>query len=241
MMKLKVDLLFVVDSIAAIVATSTMEVDAEKAQIGVQARMVNRMVAVANARMKRNLADSNAPSTTVIFLNQEREKVGVMFGDPTTTPGGKGKNFFTSVRVRLFVADGKANRVYVEHEVTGVKKKKLVARIFSFSAIKNKVGGDPFAEGEYIYYVRNYKGHAAFTYDNVEALMEYGRYYEVIKLRAVKKGKTSKVVFFYSGLEAGEDTFKEELLNDDEMCRSLREDILAAISADKDNGTEVLE
>jgi recombination protein RecA len=238
-LKFKVDIFIGVDSLAAIVSTSTMEVDAEKAQVGVQARMINRMVAVCNARMKRSLSDSSAPTTTVVLLNQEREKVGVMFGDPTTTPGGKGKNFFSSVRLRLFVADGKANRVYIGKERQGVKKQVLVGRIFSFSAVKNKVGGDPFADGEYTYYVRPHKGYPAFSINNADALMEYGRYYGQIKL--AKEGK--KVAFQYSDLSAtDEDDFKQLLIDTPEASEALREDILAAMRNDSDDdGEEVTE
>lgn len=69
-----------VDSIAAIVASSTMEKSAGDAEVGVQARIINRMVAVCNARSKRSLSDSDFPTTTIVYLNQIREKVGVMFG-----------------------------------------------------------------------------------------------------------------------------------------------------------------
>lgn len=72
-----------VDSLAAMTPTSTMEISAEKAEVGVQARLINRMMAKCNMRMKRNLSDPDYPTTTVVFVNQERQKVGVMFGDPT--------------------------------------------------------------------------------------------------------------------------------------------------------------
>lgn len=227
LLQLGLDILIGVDSIAAIVATSTMEADAEKAQVGVQARLVNRMLAVCNARMKRRLDKPDAPTTTVILLNQIREKVGVMFGDPTTTPGGLGKNFFCSMRLRLYVADGKANREYVETERQGVKKSTLVARKFSFQAVKNKCGGDPFAEGEYMYYVRPHRGYSAFSLDNADAIIEYGRFHEVITLRL---GKKKSSCLAYNEVELPEDAFREKLIEDADFAAELRTAILEKLA-----------
>jgi len=171
-----------VDSIAAIVASSTMEHSADKAEIGVQARIINRMVAVCNARSKRSLTDPDYPTTTIVFLNQIREKVGVMFGSPETTPGGRGKNFFASLRLRLFSSNSKANKIVATKSVDGIEKQILVGKVISFEVVKTKTGSSPNEIGEYKYYVRKNGIYPAWTYDNLDGLFEYGVFHKLIEV-----------------------------------------------------------
>lgn len=84
--------LVVVDSVAAMVPRAEMEGDFGDANVGLQARLMSQGL--------RKLAMSiGKTNTTVIFINQLRDKVGVVYGSPETTPGGKALKFYASVRL----------------------------------------------------------------------------------------------------------------------------------------------
>jgi recombination protein RecA len=82
----------VVDSVAALVPRAEIEGEMGDAHVGLQARLMSQAL--------RKLAGSISKShTTAIFINQLREKIGVMFGSPETTPGGRALKFYASVRI----------------------------------------------------------------------------------------------------------------------------------------------
>lgn len=82
----------VVDSVAALVPRAEIEGEMGDSHVGLQARLMSQAL--------RKLAGSvNKSKTTTIFINQLREKVGVMFGNPETTPGGRALKFYSSVRL----------------------------------------------------------------------------------------------------------------------------------------------
>jgi len=84
----------VVDSVAALVPRAEIEGEMGDAHVGLQARLMSQAL--------RKLAGSvNKSRTTVIFINQLREKIGVMFGSPETTPGGRALKFYSSVRIDI--------------------------------------------------------------------------------------------------------------------------------------------
>lgn len=219
----QVPILIGVDSLAAMTPTSTLDVSAEKAEVGVQARLINRLMAKCNTRMKRNLKDPNFPTTTVIFLNQQREKVGVMFGDPTTTPGGVGKNYYCSVRIKLFSSGASKKKISEKIKIGGFEKEILFARVTSFEVIKNKAGGVPFEDGEYRYFIKPYKGYVPFTYDNEDALYELGRFHGLIAVKP-KQG------FVYRNVTGGkEHLFIANLRKNQATAELLYNEILLAL------------
>ena len=84
--------IIVVDSVAALVPKSELEGEMGEFQVGMQARLMSQAL--------RKLTAAVAKSrTTLIFINQLREKIGVMFGNPETTPGGRALKFYSSVRI----------------------------------------------------------------------------------------------------------------------------------------------
>ncbi|MBR3356874.1 MAG: recombinase RecA [Solobacterium sp.] len=84
--------LVVIDSVAALVPQAELDGEMGDASVGLQARLMSKAM--------RKLAGSmNRSSTTAIFINQLREKVGIMFGNPETTPGGRALKFYASVRL----------------------------------------------------------------------------------------------------------------------------------------------
>ena len=85
---------FVVDSVAALVPKAELEGEMGDSQVGLQARLMSKAL--------RKLAGSlNKSRCAGIFINQIREKVGIMFGNPETTPGGRALKFWSSVRIEL--------------------------------------------------------------------------------------------------------------------------------------------
>jgi len=93
--------ILVIDTVAHLIPSIEIEESAEKWQMGLQARLVNKMLRkLVSAQNVPNLTvDTRA---TVILINQIRNKIGVMFGDPTTKPGGMGQEFATSLDIRMW-------------------------------------------------------------------------------------------------------------------------------------------
>lgn len=110
----------VVDSVAALVPRQEIEGDMGQSMVGVQARMMSQ----AMRKLSGVISKSNC---VVIFINQIREKVGVMYGNPETTPGGRALKFFASVRIDVRkteqLKDG--NDVYGNHVKCKIVKNKV--------------------------------------------------------------------------------------------------------------------
>ncbi|MEE9472949.1 MAG: recombinase RecA, partial [Acidimicrobiia bacterium] len=84
----------VIDSVAALVPRVELEGEMGQSHVGLQARLMSQAL--------RKLAGTiNRSDTTAIFINQLREKIGVMFGSPETTPGGRALKFYSSVRIDI--------------------------------------------------------------------------------------------------------------------------------------------
>ena len=88
----------VIDSVAALVPRAEIEGEMGDAHVGVLARLMSQA-------LRKLTAIINRSGTVVIFINQLREKVGVMYGNPETTPGGRALKFFSSVRLDVRRAD----------------------------------------------------------------------------------------------------------------------------------------
>jgi recombination protein RecA len=119
----------VVDSVAALVPRAEIEGDMGDAHVGLQARLMSQALRKLTGAISRS-------RTSVIFINQLREKVGIVFGNPEVTPGGRALKFYSSVRIDL-------RRVETLKQGTTPVGSRVRAKI-----VKNKVA-PPFKQAEF--------------------------------------------------------------------------------------------
>src|SRR5574341_908509 len=119
----------VIDSVAALVPRAEIEGEMGDSHMGLQARLMSQA-------MRKLTAAISKSQTTVIFINQIRMKIGVMFGNPETTTGGRALKFYSSVRLDI----RRTNQIKEGEEVIGSRVKVKV--------VKNKVAA-PFRQAEF--------------------------------------------------------------------------------------------
>lgn len=121
--------IIVIDSVAALVPRAEIEGEMGDSHVGLQARLMSQA-------LRKLTASINHSKTSVIFINQLREKIGIMFGNPETTPGGRALKFYSSVRLDVRRVDS----IKQGTDVVGNRVRVKVA--------KNKVA-PPFKQIEY--------------------------------------------------------------------------------------------
>ncbi len=118
----------VVDSVAALVPEAEIRGDMGSSHVGLQARLMSQ----AMRKLSGAISKSN---TTAVFINQIREKVGVMFGNPETTPGGRALKFYSSVRIEI----RRGEQLKIGSDIVGNRTK--------IKVVKNKIA-PPFKTAE---------------------------------------------------------------------------------------------
>lgn len=189
--------IIVIDSVAALTPKAEIEGDMGDNKVGLQARLMSQAL--------RKLTGSiSKTQTTCIFINQLREKIGVMFGNPETTTGGNALKFYASVRIDVRKSTPIKNGDEVIGNLTKVK------------IVKNKVA-PPFRKCE-------------FDIMYGEGISRSG---EVVDL-GVDTGIIQKSGSWYSydgqRLAQGRDATKQLLLDNPELAKELEKKILSAIS-----------
>tara|TARA_B100000941_G_scaffold154992_1_gene109990 strand:+ start:329 stop:1504 length:1176 start_codon:yes stop_codon:yes gene_type:complete len=183
----------VLDSVAALVTKQELEGEIGDSTVGTQARLMS-------AAMRKLTALISKARTVCIFTNQIREKIGVMFGNPETTPGGRALKFFSSVRMDIRrIGQIKATDGTVQGNRTRIK------------VVKNKVA-PPFTEAEFdIMYNEGIS--------SVGSLLDLALEYNFVQ----KRGSW----FSYDGeqLAQGRDAAKEALRADEKLYAELEEKV----------------
>ena len=191
--------ILVVDSVAALTPTKEIEGDMGDSAVGLHARLMSQA-------LRKLTATISKTNTTCIFINQLREKIGVMFGNPETTTGGNALKFYASVRLDI-------------RKVTGIKDgDQVIGNQVRVKVVKNKVA-PPFRKAEF-----------EITFG--EGISKIG---EIVDL-GVEHGIITKSGswFSYDGskLAQGRDAVKVLLKDNPELCEELEAKIMQAI-ADK--------
>lgn len=180
--------ILVVDSVAALVPKAEIDGDMGDAHVGLQARLMSQAL--------RKLAGVlNKSNTVAIFINQLREKVGIMFGNPEVTPGGRALKFYSSVRLDVRRIDS----LKVNNEVVGNRTRVKV--------VKNKVA-PPFREAE-------------FDIVYGEGISKEGNVLDIgVNLNIVEK---AGAWFSYSGTRIGQgrENAKQYLKDNPEICKEI--------------------
>ena len=172
----------VIDSVAALVTRQELEGEIGDSTVGAQARLMS-------AALRKLTAIISKARTTVIFTNQIREKIGVMFGNPETTPGGKALKFYSSVRVDI-------RRIGANKSTDGV----VIGNRTKVKVVKNKLA-PPYTEAEFdIMYNEGIS--------NVGSLLDLAMDFEILQKRG------SWISYKGTQLAQGRDAAKEVLRND---------------------------
>jgi recombination protein RecA len=191
----------VLDSVAALVTKQELEGEIGDSTVGAQARLMS-------AAMRKLTALISKARTIVVFTNQIREKIGVMFGNPETTPGGKALKFYSSVRVDI-------RRIGQIKQTDGV----VTGSRTKIKVVKNKVA-PPFTEAEFdIMYNEGISG----TGSLLDLALEKG----------IVEKRGSWLSYKGSQLAQGRDAAKEVLKTDEALYNELYAAVQARLDEEK--------
>ena len=193
--------IIVIDSVAALTPKKEIEGDMGDSAVGLQARLMSQAL----RKLTSTVAKTN---TTCIFINQLREKIGVMFGNPETTTGGNALKFYASVRLDI-------------RRINSIKDgDNIIGNQVRVKVVKNKVA-PPFRKAEF-----------EITFgegiSKIGEIIDLGVEYEIIK----KSG--SWFSYKDSKLAQGRDATKQLLQDNPELCEELEAAIMQAIADHKE-------
>ena len=191
--------IIVIDSVAALTPKAEIEGEMGDNKVGLQARLMSQA-------LRKLTSVINQTKTVCIFINQLREKIGVMFGNPETTTGGNALKFYASVRLDI----RRASAIKVGDEVIGNQTRVKI--------VKNKVA-PPFRKAE-------------FDIMFGEGISRSGEIVDMgVELGIIKK---SGSFFSYNGtkIAQGRDATKQIMLDNPELAEEIEAAIVAKLKAD---------
>lgn len=181
--------IIVVDSVAALVSKNELDGQMGDSTVGLQARMMSQA-------MRRLTGAINKTQCVVLFTNQIREKIGVMFGSPETQPGGRALKFFSSVRMDI-------RRIGQIKETSG----KVIGNRTRLKVVKNKVA-PPFTDCEFDIMYNEGISHSG-------SLVDLGVEHKILE----KKG--SWISFKGEMVGQGREAAKQAIINDPKLADEL--------------------
>ena len=190
----------VIDSVAALTPKTEIEGDMGDSKVGLHARLMSQAL----RKLTSTIAKTN---TCCIFINQLREKIGVMFGNPETTTGGNALKFYASVRLDI-------------RRVTTIKDgDQAIGNQVRVKVVKNKVA-PPFRKAE-------------FEIMFGEGISKYGELVDLGVEHSVIQKSGSWFSYEGSKLAQGRDATKQMLQDNPELCEEIEAKIMAAIAEEK--------
>ena len=190
----------VIDSVAALVPKAELEGEMGMATMGMQARLMSQALRKLTALLAKS-------KTTCIFTNQLREKVGILFGNPETTPGGKALKFYASIRIDIRRRD-------TLKDSTGA----AIGNSVKVKIVKNKVA-PPFAEAEFeILYNQGINKEASI----IDVAIAHG----------VLEKKGAWLQFNGELIGQGKEAARQALVEKPELARKIVEAVMARRNAD---------
>ena len=188
--------IIVIDSVAALTPKAEIEGDMGDNKVGLQARLMSQA-------LRKLTSTINKTNTTCIFINQLREKIGVMFGNPETTTGGNALKFYASVRLDI-------------RRVTSLKDgDEVVGNQVRVKVVKNKVA-PPFRKAE-------------FDIMFGEGISKSGEIVDLGVEYGIIKKSGSWFSYGDTRLAQGRDAVKQLMLDNPELADELEGKIMAAI------------
>ncbi len=191
----------VLDSVAALVTKQELEGEIGDSTVGAQARLMS-------AAMRKLTSLISKARTCCIFTNQIREKIGVMFGNPETTPGGKALKFYASVRIDI-------RRIGAIKQTDGV----VTGNRTRVKVVKNKVA-PPFTEAEF-----------DIMYN--EGISSTGALLDLALEKQVIEKRGSWLSFKGTQLAQGRDAAKDVLKNDPKLYEEVEVAVKAKLDEEK--------
>jgi recombination protein RecA len=200
--------LIVIDSVAALVPRAEIEGEMGDTHVGLQARLMSQA-------LRKLVAAISKSHTAVVFVNQLREKVGIIFGSPEVTPGGRALKFYSSVRIDLRRIDS----LKQGSEVVGTRVR---ARI-----VKNKMA-PPFRSAEFDIMFK----HGKYGISKEGDIIDLG-----VVLGIIKKAGT---FFTYGDLKLGQgrENARDYLWKNAELASKIEQEIRTAAVSSSSSGAE---
>src|SRR6201994_108638 len=191
----------VVDSVAALVTRAELEGEIGDTTVGAQARLMS-------AALRKLTSLISKARTIVVFTNQIREKIGVMFGNPETTPGGKALKFYSSLRLDI-------RRISAIKQTDGT----VVGNRTKVKVVKNKVA-PPFTEAEF-----------DIMYN--EGISNVGALLDLALEKGIVEKRGSWLSYKGSQLAQGRDAAKDLLKGDEALYNEIEAAVKAKLDEEK--------